>query len=130
MARRSRRFPHQARPRRRRTGRARGRTDRRAARTARYPRLPSTGGSGWESRLHRSWEVTLPWLARGCPSGAACGARLTPVADTKKGGFTAEEKAAMKERARELKRQETAAEAEQDVLAKIAEMAAPDRALA
>src|SRR3954451_13272267 len=52
------------------------------------------------------------------------------MADTKKGGFTAEEKAAMKERARELKRQETAAEAEQDVLAKIAEMAAPDRALA
>jgi uncharacterized protein YdhG (YjbR/CyaY superfamily) len=46
-------------------------------------------------------------------------------------GFTAEERAAMKERARELK---TAArgkvDGESDVLAKIAEMPEPDRALA
>jgi uncharacterized protein YdhG (YjbR/CyaY superfamily) len=41
-------------------------------------------------------------------------------------GFTAEEKAAMKERARELK----AAEGESAVLEKIAEMQAPDRAMA
>jgi uncharacterized protein YdhG (YjbR/CyaY superfamily) len=49
-------------------------------------------------------------------------------------GFTAEERAAMKERARELKAEERAnkgrAEAESDVLAKIAEMPEPERAMA
>jgi uncharacterized protein YdhG (YjbR/CyaY superfamily) len=49
-------------------------------------------------------------------------------------GFTAEERAAMKQRAKELKAEERAnasrAEGEKDVLAKIAEMAEPDRAMA
>ena len=49
-------------------------------------------------------------------------------------GFTAEERAAMKERARELKAQERAnrdrAAGESDVLAKIAEMPEPDRTMA
>jgi uncharacterized protein YdhG (YjbR/CyaY superfamily) len=45
-------------------------------------------------------------------------------------GFTAEERAAMKERARELKAAKSKAEAESDVLAKIAEMPDADRALA
>jgi uncharacterized protein YdhG (YjbR/CyaY superfamily) len=45
-------------------------------------------------------------------------------------GFTAEEKAAMRERARELKAATSKAEAESDVLAKIAEMPEPDRAMA
>ena len=49
-------------------------------------------------------------------------------------GFTAEEKAAMKERAKELKAEERAnrsrAEGESDLLAKIAEMPEPDRAMA
>ena len=45
---------------------------------------------------------------------------------TKSQGFTAEERAAMKERARELK----AASGESEVLAKIAEMAEPDRIMA
>jgi uncharacterized protein YdhG (YjbR/CyaY superfamily) len=44
--------------------------------------------------------------------------------------FTAEERAAMKERARELKAQKGKAEGESDVLAAIAKMAAPDRAMA
>lgn len=44
--------------------------------------------------------------------------------------FTAEEKAAMKERARELKRNASAAEEEQAVLDKIAAMPAADRHLA
>jgi len=44
-------------------------------------------------------------------------------------GFTAEERAAMKERARELKRADKA-EGESDVLAKIAEMQGSDRAMA
>jgi len=49
-------------------------------------------------------------------------------------GFTPEERAAMKERARELKAEARAnksrAEGESDVLAKIAEMHGPDRAMA
>lgn len=45
-------------------------------------------------------------------------------------GFTAEERAAMKERARELKASENAAEAEAAVVAAIADMAEPDRAMA
>jgi uncharacterized protein YdhG (YjbR/CyaY superfamily) len=45
-------------------------------------------------------------------------------------GFTAEEKAAMKERARELKAAAGKADAERDVVAKIAEMPEPDRAMA
>jgi uncharacterized protein YdhG (YjbR/CyaY superfamily) len=52
----------------------------------------------------------------------------------KAGGFTADERAAMKERAAELKRQAkgkaTREEGERDILAKIAEMPAPDKAIA
>lgn len=44
-------------------------------------------------------------------------------------GFTAEERAAMKDRVRETKVAKDAAEAEQEVLAKIAEMPAADRAM-
>jgi uncharacterized protein YdhG (YjbR/CyaY superfamily) len=47
----------------------------------------------------------------------------------KKGTFTADERAAMKERARELKAAKNKAEAESDVRAKIAEMPGPDRAM-
>ena len=48
-----------------------------------------------------------------------------------KKGFTAEERAAMKERSRELKaRRGGKADGESDVLEKIAEMAEPDRAMA
>jgi uncharacterized protein YdhG (YjbR/CyaY superfamily) len=45
-------------------------------------------------------------------------------------GFTAEERAAMRERARELKAEKSKAEAEGDVLAKIAEMPKSDRDMA
>jgi uncharacterized protein YdhG (YjbR/CyaY superfamily) len=45
-------------------------------------------------------------------------------------GFTAEERAAMRERARELKAAAGKADAEKDVLEKIAEMREPDRAMA
>ena len=52
----------------------------------------------------------------------------------KSGGFTAEERAAMRERAKELKAEERAnknrAAGESAVLAKIAEMPEPDRAMA
>ncbi len=45
-------------------------------------------------------------------------------------GFTAEERAAMKERAQELKAEAQRADGERAVLAKIAEMQGPDRAMA
>jgi uncharacterized protein YdhG (YjbR/CyaY superfamily) len=48
----------------------------------------------------------------------------------KSDGFTAEEKAAMRERARELKAAASDAEAEKEVLAKIAEMPDADRVMA
>jgi len=45
-------------------------------------------------------------------------------------GFSAEERAAMRERARELKAQADKADGESDVLARIAEMPEPDRGMA
>jgi uncharacterized protein YdhG (YjbR/CyaY superfamily) len=45
-------------------------------------------------------------------------------------GFTTEERAAMRERAREQKAEAQKADGERDVLAKIAEMEGPDRAMA
>src|SRR5262245_37101715 len=44
-------------------------------------------------------------------------------------GFTAEEKAAMKQRAKELKAEQEKADGESEVLAKLAEMTESDRAL-
>jgi uncharacterized protein YdhG (YjbR/CyaY superfamily) len=55
--------------------------------------------------------------------------RTTATGKTSK-GFTAEERAAMKERAQELKAEARRADGESAVLAKIAEMAEPDRAMA
>jgi uncharacterized protein YdhG (YjbR/CyaY superfamily) len=54
----------------------------------------------------------------------------TAAAGKKSGKFTPEERAAMKERARELKAAATAADAEREVLAKIAEMRDSDRVMA
>jgi uncharacterized protein YdhG (YjbR/CyaY superfamily) len=55
--------------------------------------------------------------------------RTTATGKTSK-GFTAEERAAMKERAQELKAEARKADGESAVLAKIAEMPEPDRAMA
>ena len=49
---------------------------------------------------------------------------------TKAGAFTEEERDAMKERAKETRRASKAADGEQDLLAKIAEMGDDDRAMA
>jgi uncharacterized protein YdhG (YjbR/CyaY superfamily) len=57
-------------------------------------------------------------------------AKSTTTNDKKYDGFTDEERGAMKERAKELKAAARKADAESDVLAKIAEMTEPDRALA
>ena len=56
--------------------------------------------------------------------------RSTTARAKKSKGFTAEERAAMKERAQELKAEARKADGESVVLAKIAEMPKPDRALA
>jgi uncharacterized protein YdhG (YjbR/CyaY superfamily) len=57
-------------------------------------------------------------------------AKRSAAAKKSSNGFTAEEKAAMKERARELRAQKTREDGERDLLAKIAEMKPPDRAMA
>jgi uncharacterized protein YdhG (YjbR/CyaY superfamily) len=57
-------------------------------------------------------------------------AKSTTTNDKKYDGFTYEERGAMKERAKELKAAARKADAESDVLAKIAEMTESDRALA
>src|SRR3954447_16279856 len=61
-------------------------------------------------------------------------AKGTTATKEKSKGFTDEERAAMKERARELKAdargKKARADGERDVLAKIAEMQEPDRAMA
>jgi hypothetical protein len=56
-------------------------------------------------------------------------AKSTTTAGKTSRGFTAEERAAMKERARELKAAALKADGESAVLAKIAELPEPDRAL-
>jgi uncharacterized protein YdhG (YjbR/CyaY superfamily) len=56
--------------------------------------------------------------------------KSTTASGKKSTGFTAEERAAMKERAQELKAEAEKADGESAVLAKIAEMPAPDRSLA
>jgi uncharacterized protein YdhG (YjbR/CyaY superfamily) len=57
-------------------------------------------------------------------------AKSTTASGKKSKGFTDEERAAMKERAQELKAEARRADGESAVLAKIAEMPAPDRAIA
>jgi uncharacterized protein YdhG (YjbR/CyaY superfamily) len=57
-------------------------------------------------------------------------AKSTTALDKKSKGFTDEERAAMKERAQELKAEARKADGESAVLAKIAEMPEPDRAMA
>jgi uncharacterized protein YdhG (YjbR/CyaY superfamily) len=58
------------------------------------------------------------------------GTRSTTATDKKSKTFTDEERAAMKERAQELKAEARRADGESALLAKIAEMPEPDRALA
>ncbi|MQA99412.1 MAG: hypothetical protein GEU78_03835 [Actinobacteria bacterium] len=57
-------------------------------------------------------------------------AKSTSATRRKSKGFTAEERAAMKERAQELKAEARKADGEKEVLAKIAEMPEPDRSMA
>lgn len=63
-------------------------------------------------------------------TGSSKSAQRSNAGEGGEAGFSAEEKAAMKERARELKAAAGKADGESDVLAKIAEMAEPDRGMA
>ena len=63
-------------------------------------------------------------------NGTRQSAQKTAASGKKSRGFSDEERAAMKERARELKAEADKADGEKDVLAKIAEMPEPDRAMA
>ena len=54
----------------------------------------------------------------------------TPKSAEKSQGFTAEERAAMRERAKELKAEARKADGEKALLAKVAEMPEPDRVMA
>jgi len=56
--------------------------------------------------------------------------KSNPATEKKSKGFTDDEKAAMKERAKELKAEAAKADGESALLAKIAEMKEPDRAMA
>jgi len=73
-------------------------------------------------------------MSQSAKKGTQESAKSTAAIDKKSRGFTGEERAAMKERAKELKAEERAnkdrAEGESDVLAKIAEMPEPERAMA
>ena len=62
--------------------------------------------------------------------GTQTSAKSTTARGKKSKGFTAEERAAMKERAQELKAEANKADGEKALLAKIAEMQGPDRAMA
>jgi uncharacterized protein YdhG (YjbR/CyaY superfamily) len=62
--------------------------------------------------------------------GTQKSAKSTTASNKKSKGFTDEERAAMKERARELKAEKDKADGESAVLAKIAEMRGSDRAMA
>lgn len=57
-------------------------------------------------------------------------AKSTTAANKKSKGFTAEERAAMRERAQELKAEARKADGEKALLAKVAEMPEPDRIMA
>ena len=86
----------------------------------------------WRSDEHGTRTSSRP--SRGCTGGNDERKKTTQKSGTTAKGFTAEERAAMKERARELKAEARAnknrADGESDVLAKIAEMHGPDRAMA
>jgi uncharacterized protein YdhG (YjbR/CyaY superfamily) len=63
------------------------------------------------------------------PKDTQKSAKSTTATNKKSNGFTAEERAAMKERARELKAEAAKADGEKALLAKLAEMPEPDRAM-
>ncbi len=69
--------------------------------------------------------------SKSAKAGTRSSAKGAAASSKSSNGFTPEERAAMKERTRELKRAKTGqVDSESDVLSKIAEMREPDRAMA
>ena len=104
-----------------------------------YGPATRTGGhSGTETCLSTLAEVSADAMAERKPGkkGTRESVKRTTVSGGTSKGFTDEERAAMKERAQELKAEARRgpradkADGESDVLAKIAEMPGPDRAMA
>ena len=93
------------------------------------PGFPKHAGGGW-------YELSNGDKVQGKDSALEAEAALSPNATTEKSkGFTDEERAAIKERAQELKTEKRRggggkADGESDLLAKIAEMPEPDRVMA
>jgi uncharacterized protein YdhG (YjbR/CyaY superfamily) len=91
----------------------------------------STGNRAQKSRKGASTKSKASASTKSKASAPAKGKASTSAKSKASGGFTAEERAAMKERSRELKAASSGkADGESDVLAKIAEMQEPDRAKA
>ena len=81
--------------------------------------------------MNPSKSTTKKAAQKSATPAPAGGARESTTATGKKSkGFTDEERAAMKERARELKAEAQKADGESALLAKIAEMPEPDRSMA
>jgi uncharacterized protein YdhG (YjbR/CyaY superfamily) len=68
-------------------------------------------------------------MSQPAAKGTQKSAKSSTASSKKSEGFTAEERAAMKERAKELKASANKADQEREVLAKIAEMPEPDRSM-
>jgi len=69
-------------------------------------------------------------MSQPAKKGTQKSAKSTPAINKKSKGFTDEERAAMKERAQELKAEANKADGESAVLAKIAEMQGSERTMA
>src|SRR5918999_1485751 len=99
------------------------------AKVVRYPPRRSSGWASFGARRCFAMAERKP-----AKKGTQKSARSTTASGKKSKGFTDEERAAMKERAQELKAEARAnkdkADGESAVLAKIAEMPEPDRAMA
>jgi uncharacterized protein YdhG (YjbR/CyaY superfamily) len=80
--------------------------------------------------LHRNAERPEQEGTMSAKKATQKSAKSTTPSGKKSRGFTDEERAAMKERAQELKAEARRADGESAVLAKIAEMQGPDRAMA
>ena len=91
-------------------------------------RQAAAGQDAFSSRNLRLPRARLT-ASRPYSRGGSAAKSTTATGKTSK-GFTAEERAAMKERAQELKAEARKADGESAVLAKIAEMPGPDRTIA
>jgi uncharacterized protein YdhG (YjbR/CyaY superfamily) len=81
--------------------------------------------------MNQGKSTTKKYTQKSATPALAGGARESTTAINKKSkGFTDEERAAMKARAQELKAEAEKADGESDVLAAIAELPEPDRAMA